>query len=195
MTDSKNIALVEKKISKQEAQANELRIVDDKSMELAVSLLSQSNKIADEVKEEEEKITKPLNEALKAERARWKPIKEACANAIGTIRAKMMEYQKKIDEKNKETEAKLVDRVERGTMKAETASDKMEALPESAKMVTTAAGALQWMTVKKLVIEDMLLIPRTYLDVNETRVKDALKAGTVVPGAKLIEEKVPKNLR
>ena len=59
----------------------------------------------------------------------------------------------------------------------------------------SGAGTVQWMTVKKLVIEDETKIPREYLDVNETRVKEALKAGTVVPGAKLIEEKVPKNLR
>jgi CRISPR/Cas system CMR subunit Cmr4 (Cas7 group RAMP superfamily) len=192
---NKDIALVEKSVSKQEAQATALVITDDAGMEKAVALLSQTNLIADNVKEEKEKITKPLNEALSAERARWKPIETACANAIATIRGKMMLYQKAVDAAIKEKEAKLMARVEKGTMKVDTAVRKMDELPDSVQTISTSFGQLQWTTVKKLVIDDASLIPREYLDVNETRVREALKAGTVVPGAKLVEEKVPKNLR
>jgi hypothetical protein len=49
--------------------------------------------------------------------------------------------------------------------------------------------------VEKLVISDATLIPREYLDVNEMRVKSALKSGVHIPGASLVKEKIPKNIR
>jgi hypothetical protein len=46
-------------------------------------------------------------------------------------------------------------------------------------------------TVQVLEITDESLVPREYLDVNETRVKAALVAGTPVPGARLVPKEIP----
>ncbi len=172
-----------------------LTIIDDLTMAQAVELLSEANRTLDQATEEKEKVTKPLNEALKAERARWKPLEDACASVISGIRAKMMDYQKKLDAEIAKREAQIVARVEKGTMKADTAVSKLSQLPDSTKAVTTSAGAVQWTTVEKLVISDATLIPREYLDVNEMRVKSALKSGVHIPGASLVKEKIPKNIR
>lgn len=187
--------VIQSEVSVYEREANKLVIKTDSDMEQAVKILSATNQTSDRVTAEKEKITKPLNEALKAERARWKPIEDACANAVATIKSKMMAYQKTIEAANAAKEAKIMARVDKGTLKTETAVAKLEALPDAKASVTTDAGMVQWRTVQKLVIDDLNAIPREYMDVNEVRVKAALKAGKVVAGARMVEEKVPANFR
>jgi hypothetical protein len=187
--------VVKAEVSVYEREAVKLIIDSPEDMERAVTILSETNKVADRVKDEKEKITVPLNEALKAERARWKPIEDACANAVSIIKSKMIAYQRLLEVKNKEKEDKLMKRVDKGTMKVETAVGKMEALPDTKASVATGAGMIMWKTVKKLVISDALLIPREYLIVDEVKVKEALKNGIVVAGASLVEEKTPSNFR
>lgn len=193
--EGKNIAKIERHLTLHEHEANGLVIADQKGMEKAVSMLSMINKISDRLTKDKEELTKPLNETLKNIRARYKPAETAVANAVGTIRSKMMSYQKHVDVENKKKEDALIARAEKGTMKKETVVRKMEELPDASASVTTDAGMVQWMIVKKLVILEEKLIPREYLVVDEVRVKAALKAGIAVPGAGLIEEKIPKNFR
>lgn len=178
-----------------EKKADALVIKTTSDMEEAVKLLSVTNQVTDRVTTEKEKITKPLNEALKAERARWKPIEDACANAVATIKGKMIVFQRAVEAENAKKEEKIMARVEKGSLRTETAVAKLEALPDAKASVTTDAGMIQWRTVQKLVIEDANAIPREYLDVNEVRIKAALKAGVVVSGAKMVEERVPANFR
>jgi hypothetical protein len=175
-------------------QANDLCISDDTSMKMAVEFLSTANKILDAAKAEKERVTKPIKEALKAEESRWVKLETSLKSAVAVLRQKMTEYQKKLEEKKKIEEERLTARVARGTMKPETAMAKIESLPEVG-IVTTDSGAVQWMTIYKLVIDDVQAIPREYLKVDEVAVRAALKAGKVVPGARLVEEKVPKNIR
>ena len=192
---SKDLSVVfEKEVSVYEKKANAL-VIDEASIESAVVLLSETNKVADKVKAEKEKITTPLNEALRVERARWKPIEDAVTNAVATIKSKLVAYQRVAEEARVAKEANLMARVEKGTMRGDTAVAKMEALPDTNAPVTTASGLIQYRTVQKLVIEDINKIPREFLVVDEVKVKAALKAGNVVPGAKMVEEKVIANYR
>lgn len=193
---SKDLTVViQSEVSVYEREANALTIKTQSDMEQAVKMLSVTNSTADRVQSEKEKITKPLNEALKAERARWKPIEDACASAIATIKTKILTYNRALEASNAIKEEKIMARVEKGTMKVETAVGKLACMPDANESVATEAGVVQYRTVKKLVIEDALLIPREYLMVNETAVKEALKAGKIVPGAKIVEEKTIANFR
>lgn len=184
-----------KQVSKYEARANEITIKDDTGMAEATQSLSEINKILDAAVKEKEKVTKPLNEALKVERNRWKPIEDACANAVATLKSKMIAYRRKVDEENAKKEAAIIARAEKGTLRPETAVAKLENLPDAAKTVTSDAGLVKWREVTRLVIEDESKLPREYLDVNEMRVKTALKEGKLVPGARLSVEKEPCNYR
>lgn len=196
---TKEIATIDKKmatlVSKQEQEANELVIKDLEDMKYATTILSDVNRMADKLEEERTKLTVPLNATLKEINSRYKPFSTMLSNAVSTIRTKMMEAQKRFDAEADAKREKLMDRVERGTMKVETAVSKMEDIPDANAKVLTDSGAVQWVTVKKLVIVDAKKIPREYLDINEARIKDALKNGIMVEGAKLVEEKIPKNTR
>ena len=187
--------LIKAQVSDNEAIALAHVITNDDTLREAVVLLSNANKLADRAEEEKKKVTAPLNEALKAERARWKPLEDACANIVSTLKGKILAYNAQQEAEREKKEAQLLARAEKGTMKIETVVNKLAALPDTGVSVTTAMGGIQYRTVPKLVIHDLSLIPEKFWEVNESRVKDALKAGEVVPGASLIDEKIIANIR
>lgn len=187
--------LIKAQVSDNERIAAELVVASPESQREAVTLLSNANKLSDKITAEKEKITKPLNAALQAERARWKPLETSLACIVSTLKTKMLAYEKQVSEEQAKKEAQIMARVENGTMKVETAVAKLSDVVASDSSVTTESGMIQYAIVKKLYIVDAALIPREFLEVNESKVRDALKSGVVVPGAELREEKTIKNFR
>ena len=177
-----------------EGEVQNLVITSDEDMAKAGTMLTNVNITADKVKEEKEKVTVPLNEALKAEKSRWEPIETVCKSIILTLRTKMKDYNDAVAAKAKLDAERITARVEKGTMKPETAVAKLQAQPEANKVIDTGAGSIQWMNVQRLVIDDINLIPHEYFDLNEPRLKAALKLGAI-PGAHMITEKIVKNTR
>lgn len=172
-------------------------IIDTKSMEHAAEILSQANKYLDAITAEELKVTKPLNEALTQERLRFKPFKDKAERVIANIRAQMSAYQtaekKRVDAETAKIAARIGDG--KGKIKMETAVRKLEAVVTPEEAVVTHSGLVKFRTRVFLDIVDISLIPREYLIPDEKRITEALKAGTVVPGATLNEEQVPVNYR
>lgn len=191
----KEIKLIEKKVSPIVTEATSLKISDDKSMGVAVTLLSNCNKQLDKITEEKEKITKPLNEALKAERARWKPIETVLTEAVSVVRKKMSAYQTELLAKQREEQEKIAKRVEKGTLKVETGIKKMSEVKNVDKEIATNEGLVQFREVQTLKITDEKKIPREYLVIDEKSVLEALKAGKNVPGAEVEIVQVPVNFR
>jgi len=98
------------------AQTESLVISDPASMVIGVELLSNCNKLLDNLTKEKEKVTKPLNEALKAERARFKPLEGILESAITSIRSKMSVYQTEQVRLQRKAETNITARVEKGTL-------------------------------------------------------------------------------
>lgn len=190
-----NITIIEKEVNPIVKTAEALVIKDAQGMNNAVELLSQVNKNLDRVTAEEDKVVKPLKEALKAEQGRWKPVKTMLEAARDAIRSTMSKYQTEQNRIKAEAEAKLAARVEKGTMKLETAVRKVAEIDTPAQSVATDAGMVKYRTVMKLHVEDASLVPREYLVIDEAAIKTALKAGIAVPGARLVEEQTPVNYR
>lgn len=177
-----------------QALALTIKTADD--MPPAVELLSKLNQFNDRIVEEREKVTKPLNEALKAERARWKPMETANQSAIDHIRNEMSAYQTAETKRQKAQEAKIAADLASGKIKKiETAVKKIEAVKTPDKEVATTAGLVQFRETATLKILDINLIPREYMIVNEKEVLASLKAGKVVPGAEIELVQVPVNYR
>lgn len=186
---------IEQTINPVVTAATSLVIATGDDMVRATELLSTVNKNLDRVAAEEDKVLKPLKEAVKAEQARWKPYKTALEAARDAVRKAMSIYQTAEMKRKAEAEAKLAARVEKGTMKLETAARKSSELATPEQSVSTDVGMVKFRTVQKLEILDANWIPRQYLTVDEAAVKAALKAGIKVPGAQLVEEQVPVNYR
>jgi len=192
-----DIKIYEKEISPVAVAAEELSITEAKDMEKATELLSTMNTFKDKVTKEKEKVTKPLNEALKAERARWKPIESLYEDAIKIVRSKMSLFQTAEAKRRKEEADKIANRIGegKGKLKMETAVKKMEAIETAPSKVETNAGKISFRTDKKLKVVDEKKIPKAYWILDERKALADLKAGKNVPGCEIEEIEVPINFR
>lgn len=190
------VPTIQKQISPIVSQAQQLKITSPEEMTEASTLLTQLNKNNDRVTKEKESITKPLNEALRVERGRWKPIELQLEEAIKITRQKMSEYQTKESENAKRDADKIALRVGegRGKLKPETAAKKIEALAPD-KNVTVAGGSVQFVTVKHFEIVNFNLVPDEYKLADETKIRHQMRAGIEVSGVRYYETQEPRNSR
>ncbi len=191
------IVVYRNEISQIVKEANAIEIKNERDMKEASELLSRLNQFNDKIAEEREKVTKPLNEALKAERMRWKPIETPNAEAIAIVREKMSVYQTAEIKRQREEEARIAARVGegKGKIKIETAVKKLDDVEKPDDQVKTDSGLTAFREDKVLRMIDASLIPREYLVVDEKKVLEALKAGIKVPGAEVEIKMVPINYR
>lgn len=194
---SNHIEVFQKEVSPIIEETQKMIIEDAVGMKAAVELLSRLNQFNDRIVEEKEKITVPLEQALKAERARWKPIEAEIKPAIDIVRGKMSDYQTAEIKRARDEEARIAARVGegKGKLKVETAVKKFSEIERADKKVATDAGMVKFREDKKLKIMDESLIPREYLIVDERKVLADLKAGKSVMGAILETVQTPVNFR
>lgn len=178
---------VAKEISPLVAKAEALKIATPEHMKESAELLSQCNKYLDGLTVEKEKLTKPLNATLKEIRGRYKPTETILETAISALRTEQGRYQTAMLRKQAEEEAKIASRVKegKGNLKLETAVRQIEEVEKPEATVETDNGTVKFRTDKKLKITDKESIPAIYWELNEKAVLDALKAGTLVPGAEI----------
>lgn len=180
-----------------EEQAKQIEITSPETLAYAVSILSILNKLNDRITEEKERVTKPLNEALKAERSRWKPAETRNQTLIDAIRLKMTSYQTALVNSTKVQQESITARIApgKGNLSLNTAIKKLESLPEVSKEVPTEEGLVQFREKQALKVNDISSIDDMYFDLNETRLLADLKAGKIVPGAEIEIIQVPVNYR
>lgn len=175
-------------------KATTLVVDSQESMIQAATVLGKVKELIKKTKAEEDNLSDQLAELdltkrydtacelrLKAEKAS-KFISEQ-VNKFQTLEAK----------RASEEAAKLAGRVERGTMKLDTAVRKMDEIEKPLEEFKTTDGTVTFRTIPKLDIIDSKWIPREYLIVDEAKVFAALKSGTKVPGAQLIHVKSVSN--
>lgn len=188
--ENKEVSLVKQQATKALNAATELTIASADDMVKATDLLSKIKTVGKMIKERKEQITKPLNEALSSARDLFRPIEDDTSAAEKVIKGKMLTFQAAEEAKARKEEERIAARVEKGTMRADTAAEKMQNIVQAPTAVQGKVGAVKTMTIKKYRIVDETKIPREYLIPNMPAITEALKAGTVVPGAEMYEEKV-----
>lgn len=188
--ESKEVAVVKGQASKALAAAQALEIKTPEDMVAATDHLSKMKTVAKMIKERKEAITKPLMEALNSARDLFKPIESNLAEAEAIVKRKMLTYQAEVDRKAEQDRLKLAQRVEKGTMKPETAVAKMETIQNAPTTVQGKVGAVATRTIKKYRVVDESKLPREFLTPDMAKITEALKAGQEVPGAEVYEEKV-----
>lgn len=195
-TKTKEIALI-KEVKPLLTRAEDLEIKSPSDMTKATEMLSQLNKFLDKVIEEKEKITKPMNQALKEVRDRYKPTETSLSTAISLIRSSMSGYQTEQLKLKAIEEKKIADRIGdgKGKLKIETAVQQIENLSSPSKTIETNQGSIKFRTDKRLRITNTLLIPREYLEINESALLSALKLGKSIPGAEIELIQTPINSR
>jgi len=158
-------------------------IKEASDLTLGENMLRTIKEIETGITTRKEEITRPLMKALASARDLFKPLETGHAEAKKVIKEKMLAWQIEEDERIAKEQAKIAARVEKGSLKAETAAGKLATIEEGKSKLNTR-------TLRKLDIFDEAAIPREYLVPDRDAITKALFAGTVVPGAQLKEEKV-----
>lgn len=194
--DQKEISVAKQKSTLALKAANDISAIQDEvQLTSASKILSRIKATQKLVKEKKEGITKPLNKALENVRELFRPIETSCKEAEGIVKGKMVEYSDKVKEENRIATEKLAKRVEKGTMKVETAANKITELETAPEQVHNEIGAAQFRIEREVVVEDESKIPTQYwvLDMVKVR-KDVLGnaskgiAPLKIPGVKVIEK-------
>lgn len=191
------VVVYQKSLAPIAEQAQTLEIVSADTLKTGVEILSQLNNFNDKIVEEREKVTKPLNEALKAERGRWKPLQTMYETAIESLRTKMSQYQTNLVKAQKEAEAKIAARVGegKGHLKIETAVAKLADIKTPEKEVSTDKGLVQFVNTPTLKITDATKIPDEYYELNESKLLIDLKAGKSIAGCEIKIIQTVRNYR
>lgn len=190
MIESKTLVPLKAQVTRLEKQANEIVITTAEENALAIDFKAKLRETGKSIKDRKEEITKPLNEALKSARALFAPIESQFENAEQIVSRKLIEYKQKVEAKRHEEEAKIAARVEKGTMKLETAEKKIESLPTIEKTVQTDFGRVQFRKIKKVRITNQDLIPDEYWLVDEVKLRKEALAGKTIPGCEVYEEEI-----
>lgn len=192
------VKVVEKKVETAIEQVRSVEITDDASLTAGTEMLANVKKLAKFVTQEKEKITKPMNEALKAARALFAGPEKLLIDAESTLKGKIITYTNEVERKRREAEAKIAARVEKGTMKAETALGKIADLEVEKKAVHTEAGSAKISVVRKVRFQPIMELDSTaiaklarggYLVWDEVKARKDALAGIEVPGAEVYEDK------
>jgi len=162
--------------------ADDLVVTSKEDLEKGAELLNAVIKVEKVITERKNAITKPLMASLASIRDLFKPLEAGPAEAKKTIKAKMLDYTIAEEERVDKEKARVEARVEKGTMRTDTAIKKLEDIGDAPKT--------NLRKVTKVRIVDESLLPREYLIPNLTAITEAvLKQKINVPGTEVYEEK------
>lgn len=197
MTNKTEVAVIQSQLSPLIQKSKELSIDGKLELDFAVELLSELNRWSDNVKSDKERMTIPLNEALKEIRSKYKPVEEMLEQSIGSVRLKMSQYQAKVIQARKDAEDKLLARVGegKGSIKLETAIKKLDETEAVNKTVGSDSGSVTFIEVEKFEVLDVTLLPPQYILANEPEIRQAMKRGERLPGVRYYKEQSVRNKR
>lgn len=172
-----------------------ISIKNPEDMPRAVSILSVLNKALDNLTSDREKITKPLNAALKEIRAKYKPFETKLENKIAEIRGEMTEFQTRQVAIQAKKEADLAEKVASGKLSIEKAADKLNKLPEVQTNTVVDEGSVKFKPQKVFTIASLKDVPIEFHLPNLVAIRANMNEGKELPGVKYKIIQVPYNSR
>src|SRR3990167_10201870 len=187
MENKKWLTEFRSEVSAVERKADAIEITKSEEYANAVDIVAKLKEIGSKIKEKKESLTKPLNEALRNARELFAPLEMQFSNAEGIIKGKLLDYKRKKDEEARIEEARIAARVEKGTLKIETAERKMEAVERIDTTTRGDVGEISIRQIKKVRIVNESLIPREYLQPDMVAIRRDALGGKAIAGV-IIEE-------
>jgi len=196
MKNKNEIAVIETKLSPLVSKSQSI-VITAESLPEATNILSQLNKWNDQVEADKQKVTVPLNLALKEIRIKYKPVETMLAEAISSIRLKMGKYQSEALVARKEAEDALLARVApgKGNLKLETAINKLAQVETPESRIVDDHGSVTFIEVEKFEVVDISLLPKEYLLANEVLIRASMKEGKRLEGVRYYKEQSVRNMR
>ena len=188
--DTRELVPLKAQVTKFETQASAVTITNDEEYKGTVDLVSRLKETGSKIKNIKESITQPLNEALNNARALFKPIEMQFANAEAIVKTKLLDYKRRIDAEAREAEAKIAARVEKGTMRLDTAEKKLDSIERVDTTTRGKIGEVQVRKVRKVRIVDAAALPREYLIPDEVLIRKDALGGKQIAGVEVWEDEV-----
>lgn len=187
---TKALAPIKARVTKMQTVVDALVIVDEPTKEKATNILHGIKSIAKDIDTKKKEITQPMLKALSATRALFAPLVQQYEEAERIVKGKMIDYYQEQEKIRLEAEEKLAARVEKGTLKVETAAKKLEEAPEVKTHVATDQGAAATIRkVKKFRVVDKSKLPMRFLLPDETAIRRWMNEGKGdLPGVEFYEE-------
>ena len=183
---TKEIAHVEDQVSKMDQAIAELpaEIATQEEYDRTYEVGKSVHSLYKIIDKKEKSITKPINDSLKQIRDLFRPHKTRVKNVEDDLKDRREVFIKKQDEEAAKKESQIEGRLERGTMKEETAVGKLAEIEET--KAETRGGMTSVLVVKVTNIREL---PEEYLEVNESAIKAAYREGKEIPGVECSYEK------
>jgi len=199
-TIEREISPIKQQTTKMAKAAQELLVTNNEELTKATDALATVKNLGKMIKERKEQITRPLMEALNSARDLFKPLEQSHEEAERIIKQKILSYQDEQERQRREEAEKIAKRVEKGTMKQETAIRRMSELPELQTSHVGKIGKTITRIIKKVRITPLpelhlnqlqlnVLIKNGVIDWNESKVRELALKGTLIPGVEVYEEK------
>lgn len=189
--DQKKVAAIKGQTTRMQAQVEALEIKDDATQQTASELRSRIKTYERAMAKEKKEWLDPINVLRNKIFSVFRPFEAQVAQAIKAVDTKIIGYQELKEKEAREQEAKLQARVDKGTLKPETALRKMEDVDVPDTMIESTHGKTIIQERRDVEIVDLAKIPREYLLVDMVLLRNAmLVEGKQVPGAKVITKKV-----
>lgn len=183
---------VKQQVSVVEQQANNLVIASPEDQRIGADLLHSIKDAAKIVKSSKEGMTRPIMAGLASIRDFFKPFETTLGNAEDTVKEKILAFQEIEDARILKEQARVEARVEKGTMRPDTAMEKIATI-EASKAVKPAT--MQVRTIKKVRVVDESIIPIEYMLPNMPKITEAvIRQGISIPGVLAYEEKTIASL-
>ena len=176
---------VVKQVLNVQQEALSLEVVNPDSAERASTILHAIKEATRILTERKVEITRPAMESLAKVKALFAPRELALKDADKMVRAKMRAYQIEEQDKIDTKKAKIAARVEKGTLRADTAVAKLGEVGETKK-----TEGIKFTTRRQLEIMDETMIPHEYMIPNREMITKALFADVPVAGCVLKEVKI-----
>lgn len=183
---------VKQQVSIVEQQANNLVIASPEDQRLGAELLHSIKDASKAVKARKEGMTRPIMAGLASIRDFFKPFETTLGNAEDTVKGKLLAFQEIEDTRIATDLARVETRVEKGTMRPDTAMEKVATI-EASKSVKPAT--MQVRVIKKVRVMDETMVPVEYMLPNMPKITEAvIRQGISIPGVELYEEKTIASL-
>lgn len=139
-------------------KANSIIVDSQESYDNAGMVLNEVRAKSKEVIKRKEEITKPLYAGYKSAMDLFKPSETLSKTIENIIKQKMLTFKKEQDRIAKEKAEKIQKRLDKGTMRPDTAIRKIEETP----VVSNAQAKVKTSTIKRVRIVDWNLVPKSY---------------------------------
>jgi len=188
IVSDQEITVIKKEANKILSVANSIEVTDKKSYDNAMEAGLSVASALKNLQQREAMIVEPLKLARKNAEAFFAPFIDQMEEAKKIIKDKMISWHREQKRIADEAAQSLIDRVERGTMKPETALRKTAQIETPEQTTKSDSGKAIVRTVRKVRITDRSLVPITYWKIDEVMVRKDALLNVNIPGVEVYEE-------